>query len=56
MTQNNNMTDNGPKNTETSRFDYKNAMPRFSFVAIIFTIIAVAVVGKALYLMTVKRS
>lgn len=55
MTQNNKMTDNGPKNTETSRFDYKKAMPRFSFVAIIFTIIAVAVVCKALYLMTVKR-
>lgn len=38
-----------------SKFDYKKIMPRYSLIAILMTLIAVAVVGKTLYLMTAKR-
>ena len=31
-------------------------MPRYSFIAIVMTLIALTVVGKALYLMTAKRN
>ena len=39
-----------------SQFDYKKIMPRYSFIAIVMTLIALTVVGKALYLMTAKRN
>lgn len=38
-----------------SKFDYKKIMPRYSFIAILMTLVAVAVVAKTLYLMTAKR-
>jgi cell division protein FtsI (penicillin-binding protein 3) len=38
-----------------SKFDYKKVMPRYSAIAIVLTLISVAVVGKALYTMTVKH-
>lgn len=38
-----------------SKFDNKNVMPRYSFVAIVMTLVAVAVVGKTIYTMTAKR-
>lgn len=38
-----------------SKFDSKKVMPRYSFLAIIMTLIATAVLGKTLYLMTAKR-
>ena len=38
-----------------SKFDYKKIMPRYSFIAILMTLMAVAVVAKTLYLMTAKR-
>lgn len=34
---------------------YNKIMPRYSFIAILMTLVAVAVIGKALYLMTAKR-
>jgi cell division protein FtsI (penicillin-binding protein 3) len=39
-----------------SKFDYKNIMPRYSFLAVVMMLIAFAVVGKAAYIMTAKRS
>ena len=39
-----------------SKFNNKKIMPRYSAIAIVMTLVAVAVVGKALYLMTAKRS
>lgn len=38
-----------------NKFDYKKIMPRYSAIAIILTLVAVAVVGKTLYIMTAKR-
>ena len=38
-----------------SKFDHKKVMPRYSAIAIIMTIFAIAVVGKALYIMTAKH-
>lgn len=39
----------------SSKFDHKKVMPRYSAIAIIMTIFAIAVVGKALYIMTAKH-
>lgn len=38
-----------------SKFDYKKVMPRYSFIAIIMTLLAVTVMAKTLYTMTAKR-
>ena len=38
-----------------SKFEYKKVMPRYSAIAIIMTLFAMAVVGKALYIMTAKH-
>lgn len=38
-----------------SKFDHKNVMPRYSAIAIAMTLVAIAVVGKSLYIMTAKR-
>ncbi len=38
-----------------SKFDHKKVMPRYSAIAIIMTLIAIAIVGKALYIMTAKH-
>lgn len=38
-----------------SKFDNKKIMPRYSFIAIVMTLIALMVLGKAAYLMTAKR-
>ena len=38
-----------------SKFDYKKIMPRYSAIAIVMTLVAVAVVGKTMYIMTAKR-
>lgn len=38
-----------------SKFDSKKIMPRYSFIAILMTLVAVMVIGKSLYIMTAKR-
>jgi cell division protein FtsI (penicillin-binding protein 3) len=38
-----------------SKFDYKKIMPRYSFIAILMTLLAAAVLAKTLYIMTAKR-
>lgn len=38
-----------------SKFNHKKVIPRYSAIAIVMTLAAVAVVGKALYTMTAKR-
>ena len=38
-----------------SKFNHKKIMPRYSAIAIIMTLLAAAVVGKTLYIMTAKR-
>ena len=38
-----------------SKFEHKKVMPRYSAIAIVMTIIAIAIVGKALYIMTAKH-
>lgn len=38
-----------------SKFDSKNIMPRFSAIAILLTLAALCIVGKALYIMTVEH-
>jgi cell division protein FtsI (penicillin-binding protein 3) len=38
-----------------SKFDYKKAMPRYSAIAIVMTILAIAVIAKTFYIMTAKR-
>ena len=38
-----------------SKFDHKKIMPRYSAIAIMMTLLATAVVGKTLYIMTAKR-
>lgn len=39
-----------------SKFDSKKVMPRYSFLAIFMTLVAITVVGKTLYIMTAKRA
>lgn len=39
-----------------SKFDCKKVMPRFTFLGIMMTLLAMVVVGKAGYIMSVKRS
>ena len=38
-----------------SKFDHKKVMPRYSAIAIVMTMMALAVIGKALYIMTAKH-
>ena len=38
-----------------SKFNQNKVMLRYSVIAILMTIVAIAVLGKALYLMTAKR-
>ncbi len=38
-----------------SKFDYKKIMPRYTVIAVLMAIAAVAVVAKSFYIMTVKR-
>lgn len=38
-----------------SKFDHKKVMPRYSAIAIVMTMIAITVIGKALYIMTAKH-
>ena len=38
-----------------SKFEHKKVMPRYSAIAIIMTLMAVAIVGKAFYIMTAKH-
>ena len=38
-----------------SKFAHKKIMPRYSPIAIIMTLIATAIVGRALYIMTAKH-
>lgn len=38
-----------------SKFDNKKVMPRYSFLAIIMTLVAATVIGKTLFIMTAKR-
>ena len=38
-----------------SRFDNNNIIPRYSFIAAIMTLLGIAVVLKAAYIMTVKH-
>ncbi|MDY5656633.1 MAG: penicillin-binding transpeptidase domain-containing protein [Prevotella sp.] len=39
-----------------SKFDSKNVMPRYFAIAVVFTILGCAVIGKALYIMSAKKS
>lgn len=39
-----------------SKFDSKKVMPRYSFLAILMTLVVITVVGKTLYIMTAKRA
>lgn len=39
-----------------SKFNYKDIMPRYSFIAVLLTVVAFCVLGKAAYLMTAERS
>ncbi|MBR6494884.1 MAG: penicillin-binding protein, partial [Prevotella sp.] len=39
-----------------SKFNHKKIMPRYSAIAIVMTLLAVAVIGKALYIMTAKKA
>lgn len=38
-----------------SKFDHKRIMPRYNAIAILMTLIAIALIGKALYIMTAER-
>ena len=38
-----------------SKFDSKNIMPRYFFIAVVFTLIGVAIIGKASYIMTAEK-
>lgn len=38
-----------------SKFDHKKVMPRFSAIAIVMSLLALAVVTKSFYIMTAKR-
>lgn len=35
-----------------SKFDSKKVMPRYAFIAVIMTLVAISVLGKTLYIMT----
>ena len=39
-----------------SKFDSKKVMPRYAFIAVIMTLVAISVLGKTLYIMTAKRA
>lgn len=39
-----------------SKFDSKKVMPRYAFLAVIMTLVAISVLGKTLYIMTAKRA
>lgn len=39
-----------------SKFNFKKVMPRYSFIAVVMTLIATAVVGKTFYIMTAEKS
>lgn len=39
-----------------SKFDSKKVMPRYSFLAILMTLVAATVIGKTMYIMTAKRA
>lgn len=39
-----------------SKFDSKKVMPRYAVIAIVMTIVSIAVLGKTIYTMTVKKS
>lgn len=39
-----------------SKFDSKKVMPRYAFLAVIMTLVAIGVLGKTLYIMTAKRA
>lgn len=39
-----------------SKFDHKKVMPRYTAIAIVMTLTALGIVGKAFYIMTAKRS
>jgi len=39
-----------------SKFDSKKVMPRYAFIAVIMTLVAISVLGKTLYIMTEKRA
>lgn len=39
-----------------SKFDYKKVMPRYSFIAVVMTLVATSVIGKAFYVMTAEKS
>lgn len=38
-----------------SKFDHKKVMPRFSAIAIVMSLLALAVIAKSFYIMTAKR-
>lgn len=38
-----------------NKFDYKKIMPRYTVIAILMTLVAIAVVAKSFYIMTAKR-
>ena len=38
-----------------SRFNNKEVMPRYFAIAVVFTLVGFAVVGKAMYIMTAKK-
>lgn len=39
-----------------SKFDYRKVMPRYSFIAVVMTLIATTVIGKAFYVMTAEKT
>jgi cell division protein FtsI (penicillin-binding protein 3) len=38
-----------------SKFDNDKVMPRYMFIAVVLTIVGIAVIGKAFYIMTAKK-
>ena len=38
-----------------SKFESKKIMPRYTFITILMTMVAIAVIGKTLYIMMAKR-
>ena len=39
-----------------SKFDSEKVMPRYFIIAVVLTILGVAVLGKAVYIMTAKKA
>ena len=37
------------------KFDYSKVMPRYSVIAILFTLVSFAVIGKSAYIMTAQK-